>query len=217
MARWWLITLCIWGAVSIARADGLKLDWPSQSWFLGTGYTKDFVIAIENPTGISDPLCGWQASLTITPDIGATGTVQFRALSLPTNYVFAGQPDDYWDGEFHPPSNATGMVADNIGLPGVVVPVSGTSLLDVQLTASTTASGRFKIAFVAGALDDTSWFSSDFLSRSFDGVPLNSGSVDVGWVDVTPSPEPGTALLLVSAGILLLGVWRVRCRCQNLR
>jgi hypothetical protein len=154
-------------------------------------------IGLENTTGTTDNLCGWQLGLELVPDAGATGTLRFKSVSIPGSYIFAGGSVGL-SPPFSVPSNIINVISDASSfLSGVPVPSSGTNLLQFDFDASLNPSGLFHIMAVP-SLTRSNWYSADASTRYYYNVPLAGGAKSLGSVTVVPEPS---IIILLLAGL----------------
>jgi hypothetical protein len=155
------------------------------------------VIGIDNTTGISDVLYGWQLGLEIVPQSGATGSLRFKTAALPdAAYLLDGRSDGLTPA-FSGPADTIKIIGDTDSLfSGVSVPPSGKNLLQLDFDALPGSFGLFYIKAVPDLFNGCNWFSGDFSARDYVNVPFSGGSVILGSVNVVP--EPSLAVLLLS-------------------
>jgi hypothetical protein len=166
----------------------------------------------------NDVMQGWQFSLRIVPDGGATGTLTFNnpptgPAPNPPNYVF----DSHGVGITSTNSgNQLDLANDNndilLNPLGTTLPTSQLfNLLEVDFLASATASGLFGVYAIPGAFT-TVWTDGAFTSQDFSNVPQGGGDVRIGEVNataITSVPEPSTLTLLGLGGCVWIGYfWR---------
>jgi hypothetical protein len=170
-------------------------------------------IASDNPP--DDVMSGWNITLTIVPDAGTHGTLQFQdpvpgTASNPTNYIFGA------NGIGISATNGTSTLNANdffVGTePGVaVLGAPGANLLQMDFLASSDASGLFGVYAMEGAALNE-WTDGNGAAQLFTNVPDGSGAVLIGEVLISPSaavPEPSSLVLLGSASAAI-AAWRWR-------
>ena len=145
------------------------------------------------------------------PDVEALGTVEFRSIAVPSDYIFEGgltlglQSGFAGDLRFRRERPAN-LVRDIALSGGVTVPATGKNLLQVELVASSGAQGRFDILATPNQSQLLSYWVSDsggVSNRDFSNIPFDGGAVAVGAVRIGEVPEPATwVMLLCGAGIL---------------
>jgi hypothetical protein len=122
------------------------------------------LIGIDNTTGISDVLYGWQLGLEIVPQSGATGSLRFKTAALPdAAYLLDGRSDGLTPA-FSGPADTIKIIGDTDSLfSGVSVPPSGKNLLQLDFDALPGSFGLFYIKAVPDLFNGCNWFSGDFL------------------------------------------------------
>ena len=204
----------------IAYAEGnLSLVGEEISRIAGADPSCTFMLRVTN-TDESNPVAfsGWQLACKIIKSPDATGTVSFSSASKPvTDYVFDGVSNSFLDTtKYAEPFDTIGPIFGYITDTDVTVtvPTTGANLLQMGLTVSTDAKGRFDIAVVpdeATVPDDGSlpgnyigaaWLSTDGMRREFSKMSFGSDPVVVGYVLIVP--EPASAMLLLSGTAVLL-------------
>jgi PEP-CTERM motif len=169
-------------------------------------------IVSDNPA--NDVMSGWNITLAIVADSGATGTLTFQdpatgTASNPPNYIFGTE------GLGIGATNGGSTLSANdffvgAGL-GVAVPGGpGANLLQMDFLASSNASGLFGIYAMEGAAL-TEWTDGIGNQQLFTNVPAGSGMVQIGEVSIAQSavPEP-SSLLLLGLGGAAVAVWKCR-------
>jgi hypothetical protein len=162
----------------------------------------------------NDVMSGWNITLTIVPDAGTHGTLQFQdpltgTASNPPNYIFGA------DGIGISATNGGSTLSANdffVGAgPGVAVPGTPEAiLLQMDLLATSNASGLFGVYAMEGAAL-TEWTDGSGNPQLFTNVPDGSGVVRIGDIFVIPQsvPEPSTLVLLGLASAAVAG-WHWR-------
>ena len=181
----------------------------------GTTSGAMFVDVFSNNPPNTDAMAAWSFQVEIVAQPGATGTLTFQdpatgTPSNPPNYVFG--------------ANGLGIAATNTGTvlsandffnpsagAGALVPgLPGVNLLQMDFSASSTASGLFGI-YADEGVAKTQWTDSNFATQLFANVPDGTGTVLIGEVRVAPVPEPSSLCLFLSGGTALVG-YRLRRR-----
>ncbi len=218
------------GIASSSMADDLRVVGGDVVW-ADAEQPLNYVFGVENVTAPPEPpelpemMAGWALSLAVQPDVEALGTVEFRSIAIPPDYIFEGVLTLGLRSEFgYAPEFSQGTSVNLVGdvtLGGVTVPATGRNLLQVELVASPDAQGRFDI--LATPNDSQASFLSYWTSisstsptisdRYYLNVPSDGGPVVVGSVRIGEVPEPATwVMLLCGAGILGIGIRRLRGR-----
>ncbi len=194
----------------------LATDFPSGSPLMmnaGSPSTAMTVSTYDSTTGslAADNLSGYQVSLQIVPQGGATGSLTFAtpttsgSATEPANYIFAAV-------------NNAGLNVTNLGgslfffdfndpyTGGVDVPDgAGSNLVAMTFNASLGTSGLFDIVADREFTEWTDSASPTQMARFFTNVPSGTGTVVIGQVQVAPIPEPSGAIaitvLLVIGGL----------------
>lgn len=168
----------------------------------------------------SENLTGWQLSLEVRPDDGATGAVTFGAPSLPpTNYIL----DSLNFGLSSFGKSSTSLFVFDFNSPfsgGVKVPtLPGAALLDLTFVASADAFGSFGV-FALGGVGVSEWAdngTAPVLNRKTGATaPIQprefsnlKGVIDarLGTAVVSAVPEPDLvgSFLLAAFMLLLMG------------
>lgn len=219
----WLASVAHAGLTTLTTSNplGSPLVIPASSTAAGTLLVK--IVNDVNPDPAASFMTAWQFRLSIVPDGGATGTLPFNrpTPSSPTNP--AGPPPYIF-------ASGLGILATKSGgntildandfdsnAAGTQVPTgAGAGLLDVNFTASATASGTFGIFAVRGAAT-TAWTDASSplaQTRFFTNVPSGTGLVRIGEVTVN-LPEPGLAIGFVGLGLTCLVRRRPRGASQS--
>ncbi len=181
-----------------AAAGDLSLSGGDFVWNPQQTASPEFVVGVANTSGTTDPLIAWQLGLEILPAPGATGTLQFNSADYPANYLLAGRSGGLTPTFAGPASSITVISDSDSQLVGLIVPVSGTALLETDFVATPGTQGLFQLAVVPDEFQGASWFSSDFAARDFANVPFGGGPVIIGTVTVVPEP---TSLVLILCGV----------------
>jgi hypothetical protein len=205
-------------ALALSAFSGVAYGWQltitgqNHVWNLADP-SPTHVVGIENPTNSTDPLFAWSLGLTITPDISATGTLEFATATPPSDYLLDGRSGGLAP-TFSGPAASIAPIGDTDSLfTGIIVPETGKNLLATTFTTSPDALGVFYISAVPDEFTGSNWFSSDFENvRYFENVPLTGGPVVIG--SITVVPEPGTLTMVLSASGLIC-LWTLRRRCCN--
>jgi hypothetical protein len=168
------------------------------------------LVNIASDNAPNDVMSGWNITLTIIPDAGASGTLAFQdpatgAYSNPANYIFGG------DGIGIAGVNGGNTLSASdffVGI-GPEVIVSGTpgpNLIQMDFLASSSASGLFGIYASEGAALNE-WTDGSGNAQLFTNVPDGSGLVRIGDVSIILQsvPEPSTLLLLGLASAAVAG------------
>jgi len=154
------------------------------------------------PDAAEDFLTGWQLSLVILPEAGATGSVTFASpvgprADAPPNYLLDGV-----NAGIAAVNSGDALLAFDFNFPptgGVEAPVDpGSFLLLIELLASNDADGEFGIYAVPGPAG-TEWTDAAPVIqqvRAFENVPHGAAPVWIGSVLVR-IPEPATFALLM--------------------
>ncbi len=167
------------------------------------------------PDAPEDFLTGWQFSLIILPEAGATGTVTFAtppsgSAPEPPNYVLDGVNFGIATVNGGDELLAFDFIDPFSGSDGVQVPVDpGALLLLVELLASNDAEGEFGVYAVPGR-GFTEWTDANPLIQRilpFENVPDGPEPVLIGSVSVR-IPEPASFALMVCG---LSAVFFSRC------
>ena len=142
-----------------------------------------------------DFLGGWQLSLQIVADPGATGEISFTGASLPTDYLL----DGVGLGPLLPTFSSTNYTDDGIFaldfdvVAGIGVPIPGTpaNLMDLQFEASNDASGTFRLLALPG-VNQTLYIEDLFAGTEFefDNVTLAGGPLTLGTFTASVSAVP---------------------------
>ena len=203
--------------VTAGARGGIVLDTsnpPGTPQVMGAGSTSGpMFVNITSDNAPNDVMSGWNITLAIIPDAGASGTLAFKdpstgAYPNPGNYIFGGDGI----GIAGVNSGSTLSASDffiGIGPGAVVSGTPGSNLLQMDFQASSNASGLFGIFALDGAAL-TEWTDGGGNAQLFTDVPDGSGMVRIGEVFVTQSvPEPSTLLLLGLASAAVAGRhWR---------
>jgi hypothetical protein len=155
----------------------------------------------------STVMAAWTVTLDIAPLAGASGTVSFVNPTTPTNYIFS-----LGAGIAVNQTNPTHLSANDFDLGGgTLVPATGANLLQLDLAASSNASGSFGIYAEDGLSNLRTYFNNSLMDVSFANIPDDSNSTLIGTVLVTPArvPEP-TSLALGALGSALMAGCRRR-------
>lgn len=174
--------------------------------------TEPIAIGVVNdatPDLPEDFLTGWQVSLAIIPEVGATGSVTFASpqgplATEPTGYLLEGinlgitvinSGDELVAFDFNFPASG-----------GVEVPTDPGSLLFlIELLTSNDAQGSFGIYAIPGS-GNTEWTDAAPViqqSRTFENVPVGQGPVLIGLVRVVPEPS-SLAFGVIAVGAISL-------------
>lgn len=158
-----------------------------------------------------DLLAGWSLRLSIVPDAGASGTLEFNAATLPSvDYPLTGV-----SGGLGGSVSGTSLFAfdDDTSFDGVTISAGGNNLLDLDFSSPDGALGLFRI-FATPGLGDTQWSDAGFNDQQFANVPFSGGAVEIG--SVTAIPEPNSLALCGLFAVLGgYGCWRKRHRRSN--
>ena len=164
------------------------------------------VVNQSTPDDRADFLTGWQLSLSIQPQAGASGQLVFAnpatgTAQEPADYVLEGASF-----EIVVENSGTDLDAFDVNFPftgGVQVPIDpGAVLLSVEFLASSDANGDFDILAVntSNSSRRTEWANAASpvqLAQAFANVPFGIGAVRIGTVRVIP--EPSSYCLILSA------------------
>jgi hypothetical protein len=195
-------------------------DPPGTPLAMNSGTTSGAMyvtVSSDNPP--NDVMAAWNFEVEIMAEPGATGTLSFQdpvsgTPANPPNYIFGA------DGLGIAATNSGNLLsandffnpADGLGTP---VPGSpGANLLQMDFSASSSASGLFGIYAVEGVAN-TQWTDANFTTQLFANVPDGTGSVLIGEVMVSSAespavPEPSSLTLFCLGGTALsfCGWWR---------
>ena len=216
------------GIASSSMADDLRVVGGDVVW-ADAEQPLNYIFGVENvtvPPELPETMAGWALSLALQPDVEALGTVEFRSIAIPPDYVFEGVLTFGLRSEFgYAPEFSQGTSVNLVGdvAPGgVTVPATGRNLLQLELVASPDAQGRFDIlatpndsqaSFLSYWTSISSSTSPTISDRYYLNVPSDGGPVVVGSVRIGEVPEPATwVMLLCGAGILGIGIRRLRGR-----
>lgn len=159
------------------------------------------VFTDSTPPHAEDPLAGWQVTLKIVPDTGASGELTFDSATLPaSNYVLAAAVNAGL--ATIPPAvpDALDMLTafDFTIFDGVDVPSDpGAGLLEIQLQASPDARGTFGL-FIAGGPGLTEWSDETLSVHEFANV-ATSGLTRIASFRAVPEPASPVLALLLAA------------------
>ncbi|MAE65241.1 MAG: hypothetical protein CMJ18_13300 [Phycisphaeraceae bacterium] len=206
MATWIMTGLA--AAVAPAAMLEVSTDAPPGSplsVFAGSP-SGPLVVSVTNDVGqdaTSDLLTGWQVTLEIHAQSGATGSLEFASVVNPSNYLLDGVPHINFPGSMN---TTTRHQLSGVSLAGAVqVPTApGAGLMEITLEASADASGTFGLLIVDGA--DSQWTDNRSplrLEHDYANVPASGGLVRIGEVQIIV-PEPGGV-----ASLLVIGVTRL--------
>ena len=160
---------------------------PEQPIELLPGTVSDpILIRIENNALMDEPanfLAGWQFLLQIVPDVNSQGSLAFHSpvtgtvTEHPSDYVF----DNTSSFGVNVENNGELLFAYDFNFPfsgGVQVPFeTGATLLELELSATSDASGGFGI-YAIGASSE--WSSASIESREFENLPADRDPVLIG-------------------------------------
>jgi hypothetical protein len=198
-----------------ATAGQLSLSGQNPIWNPQQASSPEFVVGVANTSSTTDPLFAWQLGLEILSLPGATGSLQFNTAQLPPNYLLTGRSGGLTPA-FTGPATSIAVISDSDSqFLGIIVPATGTALLETDFVASPNARGVFQIAVVPDQFQGASWFSSDFGARNFANAPFGGGPVAIGTVTVVPEPS-GLLLCMSGVGVacmLWLGQRHTRKTC----
>jgi hypothetical protein len=159
----------------------------------------------------ADLFAGWSLRLSIVPDAGATGTLEFNSATLPgVDYPLAGV-----SGGLGGSVSGTTLFAfdDDTSFAGVTLSTAGDNLLDLDFSTPDGALGLFRIMATPG-LGDTQWSDAAFNDQEFANLPFAGGPVEIA--TVTAVPEPGSLLFCSLATLLGLAFYvRRRSRAHD--
>jgi hypothetical protein len=159
-----------------------------------------------------DAISGIQLSLSVAPDVGAVGTLDFNSVAFAaSDFLFAsgnlGLNSTLGAGALFAATTSTVV--------GGAVPGPGQDqFVDFDFSASVDALGTFLVMAIPGSTD-TVWFDSSFQEQSFNfsGGALNTPTV-IGRVTVVP--EPGSLLFCSLATLVGLAFYvRRRSRAHD--
>jgi hypothetical protein len=201
-----------------ANAADLSLAGEKIDWLNGGPSTCPFTVHVSST--IADPvaLSGWQLRFQIVPDINTNGTVLFDSVSL--NLALF---EIYDLGDPNPPAtpDISSLIAGiTHNFEPVFIGKDSVDLLQLGLAVSADAMGQFDIAVLPSSLTPgdyygTEWYSTDYLSKEFDGIPFGVDRVIIGSVFIVP--EPATMYLLLGAMMTLAIELLIRHRKQHQR
>jgi PEP-CTERM motif len=171
-------------------------------------------VNIASDNAPNDVMSGWNITLTIVPEAGAHGTLQFQdpvtgTVSNPPNYIFGA------NGIGISATNGASSLSANdffVGAePGVAAPgAPGANLLQMDFFATSNASGLFGVYAMEGAALNE-WTDGNGNAQLFTNVPDGSNAVRIGdvFVNTQSVPEPSTLVLLGLASAAVAG-WHWR-------
>ena len=166
----------------------------------------EVTIVSNNPS--ADVMAAWNILLEIVPNNGTVGTVTSRPRPperRPTPPITSSHE---WTGhlghELGKPAERNDFFNPSVGT-GTTTPATGANLLQLNFSASATASGLFGVYAVEGAAY-TQWTDSQFNTQFFSNVPSGTSTVEIGQILVPAAvPEPSPLVLSVIGALAVLG------------
>ena len=201
----------------VARADQLTLGASTPLLIIPPGGTGSLNITVTNNVPVDPPavqMAGWQFTLVVVPDPGATGTISFTnpmagppANPAPPNYVFPAGTS-FFNGPFvsyppppPPPAPPPLRALDFVLFQPAQVPIApGANLATINFMASAATTGTFGLFALQGAAN-TAW-SDSVGDRFFVNVPNAAGMTRLGTISPVPEPIACTAVLLGGLGVV---------------
>lgn len=164
----------------------------------------------DSDTSSPDGLVGWQLSLRVIADAGATGNVSFVSAAEPSDYLLSGVNLGIDATLSSTDFTNDGILVNDLdaSLFGVLVPGAPTNLVDIALTASAGASGTFRLVAFPGATA-TAFADIALDEVEFDNVPFRGGPVTLATFSTSAAvPEPGSATVFGLIAVSACFRWR---------
>ena len=206
-----VVALFVLYVVSPVVQAGLVLSSVLSS-SVRAGSATQIQLQIHGDPTVMTQVLGWQVSLQVEPQTGATGGVRFSGATIPSQDYLLGVNGHGLSGDpVSPVSRITLLDADTSNpLEGGTIGMAETlRLADIEIQSSSDATGMFKIALIdegptsPGALAHrTQWTNDAIEDMQFDNVARNSAPILLGTVSVTAVPEPNAftyVLVVISA------------------
>jgi hypothetical protein len=218
VGRWIQVVVLVLGVFGETHAAGLVVTANPVSASIVEGSSAPAKISLGLVNEASDviSLLVWATTIQIVPEPGAVGEVLLTGMQPSDGDIFkggdSGGPQIIGRDPALPASIATITDFSGWDMAGRLINAGATAeLVDLEFTASGSASGKFSIVLLPLNPDEFSLSSAWGDSRGMgEQIPFGNSGV-LATIEIITLPEPSSLACAAIGGLLLLAKRRGRC------